>query len=122
MSTIQRTRSPANQIKRQPAYPQAAGIIKSIGEWHHESQLVAGRVLLGQLVTNLLQQLDGLLFGRRLFSGLFLGFLLLGKLGLGKQRLGHVAEFVDRHQNADIRTLQPNLEQYLVRLTIKHIE
>ena len=50
----------------------------------------------------LLQQLDGLLFGRRLFSGLFLGFLLLGKLGLGKQRLGHVAEFVDRHQNAEI--------------------
>ena len=55
MSTIQRTRSPANQIKRPPAYPQAAGIIKSIGEWHHESQLVAGRVLLGQLVTNLLR-------------------------------------------------------------------
>lgn len=64
LPTTQLTQSPANQIKRPPAYPQAAGIIKSVGEWHpriatscgqrsawparHESAAAAGRSALRQ--------------------------------------------------------------------------
>ena len=39
---------------------------------------------------------------RLLLGGRFFGLLIFGKLGLGQQRLGHITELIDGHQNAEI--------------------
>ena len=68
-------------------------------------------ILLGKFVTDLLQQQDRLLFGRnfRLFGSFLLGFApFFRKLGFSEQGLGHVTEFVDRHENAEIHGRRDN--------------